>query len=71
MQDRLNRLHIGGKQVKDGWKILNIQPGESVDYVGDIRDLRQFPDGMFDVVYGSHVLEHISQTEMVSTLGSS
>jgi hypothetical protein len=32
-------LHIGGKEKKDGRKILNIQPGEHVDYVGDISNL--------------------------------
>lgn len=68
MQDRMNRLHVGGKEVQAGWKLLNIQPGEGVDYVGDIKDLSQFPDVTFDVIYGSHVLEHISQTEMVRTL---
>jgi len=68
MEDWLNRLHIGGKEVKPGWEILNIQPGDGVDYVGDIKDLSQFPDGMFDVIYGSHVLEHISQVDMVATL---
>lgn len=64
----LKRLHIGGKEIKPGWKIFNIQPGEGVDYVGDIKDLSQFPDGMFDLIYGSHVLEHIPQFQMVSTL---
>lgn len=62
------RLHIGGKEVQPGWKILNIQAGEGVDYVGDIRDLSQFPDGAFDVIYGSHVLEHVPQFQMVRTL---
>jgi predicted SAM-dependent methyltransferase len=55
-----DRLHIGGREKKDGWKILNIQPGEAVDYVGDIRDLSSFPRNSFDVVYASHVLEHVS-----------
>lgn len=64
----LTKLHIGGKEPKPGWKMLNIQPGQGVDYVGDIKDLSQFADGMFDVVYGSHVLEHISQFQMVQTL---
>ena len=54
-----DRLHIGGKGAANGWKLLNIQPGEGVDYVGDIRDLSQFADGSFDAVYGSHVLEHV------------
>lgn len=62
------KLHIGGREKKPGWKLLNIQPGDGVDYVGDINDLSQFPDGAFDVIYGSHVLEHISQGNMVHTL---
>lgn len=61
-------LHIGGEETKPGWKILNIQPGDGVDYVGDINDLSQFPDGMFDIIYGSHVLEHVSQRNMLRTL---
>lgn len=64
----LRRLHIGGKEIKAGWEILNIQAGEGVDYVGDIKDLSQFSDGMFDLIYGSHVLEHIPQFQMVQTL---
>jgi len=54
-----DRLHIGGKSAAEGWKLLNIQPMEGVDYVGDIRDLSQFADASFDAVYGSHVLEHV------------
>jgi predicted SAM-dependent methyltransferase len=61
-------LHIGGQEAKPGWKILNIQPGENVDYVGDIADLSQFPDGMFHVIYASHVLEHVPQGKILSTL---
>lgn len=64
----IRRLHIGGKEVRAGWKLLNIQPGHGVDYVGDIKDLSQFQDGMFDMIYGSHVLEHIPQFQMVQTL---
>lgn len=54
------RLHIGGKQVKEGWKILNIQPGPGVDYVGSCTDLGQFADGSVSEIYASHVLEHLS-----------
>jgi predicted SAM-dependent methyltransferase len=53
------RLHIGGKDAAPGWKLLNIQAAEGVDYVGDIRDLSQFADASLDAVYGSHVLEHV------------
>jgi len=61
-------LHIGGKQQKEGWKILNIQPGEFVDYVGDISNLDQFGSASCDKVYASHVLEHIPQKDVLNTL---
>ena len=54
-----DHLHIGGKEAKEGWKLLNIQAAAGVDYVGDIRDLSQFPDASFDAIYSSHVLEHV------------
>jgi len=55
----MERLHIGGKEPREGWKILNIQPGEGVDFVGDVRDLAGFADDSWDEIYASHVLEHI------------
>ena len=64
----LIRLHIGGKQAKAGWKVLNIQPGPAVDYVGDLCDLSAFPDACAEAVYASHVLEHVSQQRMPGTL---
>lgn len=62
------RLHIGGETPKDGWKILNIQPGEHVDFVGDIRNLSGFADGSCSEIYCSHVLEHIGQKDFLSVL---
>jgi predicted O-linked N-acetylglucosamine transferase (SPINDLY family)/predicted SAM-dependent methyltransferase len=53
------RLHIGGTEAKEGWKILNIQPGPKVDFVGDCTDLGQFADASVDEIYASHVLEHL------------
>jgi len=53
------RLHLGGRQRKQGWKILNAQPGPGVDFVGDCSDLSQFADGSVRDVYASHVLEHL------------
>lgn len=54
------RLHIGGTEVRPGWKILNALPGDGVDFVGDCRDLSQFPDNSVTEIYASHVYEHIS-----------
>ena len=62
------RLHIGGVSPKTGWKILNALPGPNVDYVGDIRDLSGFADASFVELYCSHVLEHVSQNEILGTL---
>lgn len=63
-----NNLHIGGREPKAGWKILNIQAAQGVDFVGDISDLSQFEDQTFDHIYASHVLEHVPQGKMLATL---
>lgn len=52
------RLHIGGKEAREGWEILDARPGPHVDHVGDARDLSRFDDGSFAELYASHVLEH-------------
>ena len=62
------KLHIGGKQAKEGWKILNIQKKDNVDFVGDISDLSQFESKSINEIYASHVLEHVSQKKALSTL---
>lgn len=62
------RLHIGGTAALPGWKILNVQPGPEVDYVGDCRDLGQFADASVDEIYASHVVEHVPLAELPSTL---
>ena len=62
------KLHIGGEQVKEGWKILNIQKKDGVDYIGDISDLSQFKDNSIEEIYASHVFEHVIQKKIKSTL---
>ena len=57
------RLHIGGREPRPGWNILNIQPGPNVDYVGSCTSLEQFADNSIDEVYASHVLEHLGFRE--------
>ncbi len=56
------RLHIGGEQVKEGWKIVNVQQMEracKVDFFGNANDLSAFADGSVDEIYGSHIYEHL------------
>ncbi len=53
------RLHIGGQRAQAGWKILDIQRGPHVDYVGHCGDLTTFRDHSISEIYASHVLEHL------------
>ena len=62
------KLHIGGKEKKEGWSILNIQKNDNVDFVGDISDLSQFDDESIDEIYASHVVEHVNQKNIPKTL---
>ena len=62
------KLHIGGKETKEGWSILNIQKKDGVDFVRDISDLSQFKNNSIDEIYASHVLEHVSQKKISKTL---
>ncbi|MBI4625077.1 MAG: methyltransferase domain-containing protein [Verrucomicrobia bacterium] len=60
------KLHIGGETPKADWKILNIQPGPSVDFVGNCLDLSQFADRSVSEIYLSHVLEHLDYAKEAS-----
>ena len=62
-------LHIGGSERKKGWINFNIEPGPAVDIVGNCTDLSQFADASFEMIYASHVLEHLGyQTELLQAL---
>ncbi len=63
------RLHIGGRERREGWEILDVYPGPHVDHVGNAIDLANFADGSFVEVYASHVLEHFDyQQELLAAL---
>jgi predicted SAM-dependent methyltransferase len=52
--------HVGGRVRRTGRKILDVQPGKVVDFVGNCRDLSQFASGSISTIYASHVLKHLS-----------
>jgi predicted SAM-dependent methyltransferase len=62
------KLHIGGEETKDGWKILNISQKPGVDFIGDISDLRMFENDSATDVYASHVFEHVKRVKAVDAL---
>tara|TARA_Y100000996_G_scaffold400923_1_gene371362 strand:- start:341 stop:850 length:510 start_codon:yes stop_codon:yes gene_type:complete len=61
------KLNIGGHIVKEGWKILNIQNKEGVDFTGDISDLSRFEDNSIEEIYASHVVEHVPRNKIEIT----
>jgi predicted SAM-dependent methyltransferase len=63
------RLHIGGKARHPGWHVLDVIPGEHVDFVAPCTDLSSFADSSVVEIYASHVLEHLGyQTEISRAL---
>jgi predicted SAM-dependent methyltransferase len=62
------RLHIGGKQVRQGWQIVNIQQGPHVDFVADAANLSWLADNSVHEIYASHVLEHMSWQDVEKAL---
>ena len=54
------RLEIGpGQRRIPGFETLNVFPGRGVDYVCDARARLPFAANSFDLIYASHILEHV------------
>lgn len=64
----VRRLHIGGKEAKDGWEIIDAIPAGHVDHVGNARDLSRFPEATFAELYASHVLEHFDFKDEIAAV---
>ena len=63
------KLHIGGREKKDGWEIYDAVNSDIVDYVGNAKELSRFSDESFDILYASHVVEHFDyKSELVTVL---
>jgi len=48
--------------------LLDIDPAVRPDIIMDARNLGKLPEGEFDVVYASHILEHVYEHEIDAVL---
>ena len=63
------RLEIGsGPNRIEGFETLNIVLGQNVDYIRDASKRLPFKANTFDLVYTSHILEHIPWYQTIETL---
>lgn len=61
--DELTKLNLGaGDDIREGWFNHDQVSGDSIDYTFNLNN-PPYPvrDSEFDVVYASHVLEHITE----------
>lgn len=62
------KLHIGaGRVYIPGWTNIDLFDTHQADIYCDLTRL-PFDPGTFDLVYASHVLEHVHRKEVVATL---
>jgi predicted SAM-dependent methyltransferase len=63
------KLHLGcGEKHIKGFINVDVRKLNGVDLVDDIKKLNSFEKESVDLIYASHVLEHIGRREYVSVL---
>ncbi len=63
------KLHLGcGEKHIPGFLHIDINPAPHVDIVARVEDLGFLRTGIADLIYASHVLEHISRHKTVDVL---
>jgi len=67
----MRKLEIGcdNKRLSEEWETLDILEGTNVDIVADIsQPLTMIEDNTYDLIYMSHILEHVAWYKTVDVL---
>lgn len=68
-QDGKILIHLGcGEQNDKRFINIDILPFPHVHYVRNVEDLKIFPDKYGDLIYASHILEHIGHRRLIKVL---
>ena len=62
----MSKLIIG--DVSPGWDSVDINPNRNATWCVDASMLTGVPNNLYDVVYASHVLEHVPHEDVTATL---
>lgn len=58
------KLHVGcGDVILPGWINVDLEDLPGIDLQDDIRELEKVKDETCDIIYASHVLEHVGRNE--------
>ena len=58
------KLHVGcGNVILPGWTNVDLEDLPGIDLQDDIRELKKIKNGSCDIIYASHVLEHVGRNE--------
>ncbi len=55
------KLHLGcGKEKREGWVNVDIEPSYSPDVIADVKKLDMFEDNSVEMIETLHLLEHLT-----------
>jgi ubiquinone/menaquinone biosynthesis C-methylase UbiE len=65
----MKKLHLGcGNKHINGFINIDARDLPNVDIVEDVKTLNSFDDNSIDLIYASHILEHITRVEYTDVL---